>query len=428
MRSINQDGGTKKGFHWAWVILWVCFINLFVTYSIRLGFGVVLPEMIRSLGLSRIQGGTIFNFYLAAYICLTPFAGNLTDRFGARRIITLFSILLGTGTLLMGTVERFWTACFFFALVGAGASALWTPVLTVVQRWFAYKRRGMALGILSTGYGLGFAAMGWLFPILAEAFSWRSCWYFLGTWVLIMVLVNGILLRSKPEDIQASPWGEGRDVPPESLQSEGASEKGLYREIFRSPSFWTIGASYFSAACALYIVTTFMVDYANVELGFSFKKASFLATIHGLSQVIGVLTIPILSDRIGRRLTLMGSNFFIALSIVGIVVSGKSLLGLYGSVAVVGMFYGVTWPMYGACGGDYFDKEVMGTVIGAWTPFYGMGAVSAHFLAGRIRDITGSFQTAFYVAIIFGLIASFLMQRVRKESAQLSDNRETRIR
>jgi len=43
------------GLHWAWVILAVCFVDLFVNYSIRLGFGVVLPEMIRSLGLNRTQ-------------------------------------------------------------------------------------------------------------------------------------------------------------------------------------------------------------------------------------------------------------------------------------------------------------------------------------------------------------------------------------
>jgi len=33
-------------------------------------------------------------------------------------------------------------------------------VLTVVQRWFTPKKRGLALGIISPGYGLGFAAMG----------------------------------------------------------------------------------------------------------------------------------------------------------------------------------------------------------------------------------------------------------------------------
>ena len=41
--------------HWAWVILAICFINLFINYSIRLGYGVVLPEMIRDLGF-QIQG------------------------------------------------------------------------------------------------------------------------------------------------------------------------------------------------------------------------------------------------------------------------------------------------------------------------------------------------------------------------------------
>ena len=410
----------RKGLHWAWVILAVCFVDLFVNYSIRLGFGVVLPEMIRSLELSRTQGGAIYNFYLAAYVCLTPFAGNLTDRVGARRVITLFCIVLGVGTLLMGAVESFWMACIFFALAGAGASAMWTPVITVVQRWFGKKRRGMALGILSTGYGLGFATTGWLFPVLASSFSWRFCWYVLGAWALIMVLVNGIFLRSGPEDLQISPWGEEGDDLLGDLNGEGSvrdlrpTKESRYGEIFRSARFWTIGASYFFIACALYIVTTFMVDYANVELGLGFKEASFLATIHGLSQVVGVLTIPILSDRIGRRLTLMGSNVFIALGIMGVIASAKGIPILFASIALLGIFYGITWPMYGACGGDYFRKEVMGTVIGAWTPFYGLGAILAHFITGRIRDITQSFQPAFYLAILFALAAAFFMQRVKR--------------
>jgi MFS family permease len=183
--------------------------------------------------------------------------------------------------------------------------------------------------------------------------------------------------------------------------------------ILRSPLFWLIGVSYFLAACALYIVTTFMVDYASVELGLGFKSASFLATIHGLGQVVGVLTIPMLSDRIGRRWTLVGSNLFIALAILGVVASGKDVSLLYLSVGVLGVFYGVTWPMYGACGGDYFPQEVMGTVIGAWTPLYGLGAILAHFLAGRIRDLTHSFQMAFVLAVLLALAAAFLMSRVK---------------
>ena len=55
--------GKKAAFHWAWIILGTCFVNLFINYSVRLGYGVVLPEMIKDLGFSRTAGGTIFNAY-----------------------------------------------------------------------------------------------------------------------------------------------------------------------------------------------------------------------------------------------------------------------------------------------------------------------------------------------------------------------------
>jgi len=62
----------KGGIHWAWIILATCFVNLFINYSIRLGYAVVLPEMIRTLGFSRTAGGSIYNAYLFTYMALTP--------------------------------------------------------------------------------------------------------------------------------------------------------------------------------------------------------------------------------------------------------------------------------------------------------------------------------------------------------------------
>ena len=73
----------KAGLHWGWIILGTCFVNFFINYSVRLGYGVILPEMIHALGFSRAAGGTIYNAYFLAYVSLTPFAGYLTDRFGA---------------------------------------------------------------------------------------------------------------------------------------------------------------------------------------------------------------------------------------------------------------------------------------------------------------------------------------------------------
>ena len=55
----------------------------------------------------------------------------------------------------------------------------------------------------------------------------------------------------------------------------------------------------------------------------------------------------------------MSSDVFIALAILGVIASAKGIPILLASIALLGIFYGITWPMYGACGGDYFRKKVV---------------------------------------------------------------------
>jgi sugar phosphate permease len=237
--------GTKAHIHWAWIILATCFVNLFINYSVRLGYGVVLPEMIRDLGLSRTAGGSIFNAYLFSYIVLTPLTGFLTDRLGARRVIATCSLILGLGVILMGTVRGLFLACLFYAVAGIGATGMWTPVITVVQRWFAPNRRGLALGILSTGYGLGFATMGVAFPWIVSNFNWRYSWFFLGAGALAMVVANGLLLRSDPESAGYLPWGQKGPAFFTGPEEKRYSEEVSFLRVFRGKTFWLIGLSYF---------------------------------------------------------------------------------------------------------------------------------------------------------------------------------------
>ncbi|MCD6265166.1 MAG: MFS transporter [Deltaproteobacteria bacterium] len=401
--------------HWAWIILAICFVDLFINYSVRLGYSVVLPEMIRDLGFNRTAGGSIFNAYLFSYIILTPLTGILTDRLGARRVISTCAFILGVGILLMGTVKSLWTACVFYAVVGIGATGMWTPVITLVQRWFTTNRRGMALGILSTGYGLGFATMGVAFPWIVHHFSWRYSWYFLGAGALVMVAVNGMFLRSSPESAGYLPWGQKESNSLNGSDEEGHPKKVSISIVFRDKTFWLIGLSYSCISYSLYGTTTFMVDYAKYQLGLPLEKASFLATIHGICQIAGVLTILPLSDYLGRKRTIIISNSFIAACLTGILLTGDSWIMLYVLIGIMAVFYGVTFPMYGACAGDYFPKEVMGTVIGAWTPFYGAGAILVHWVSGVLRDTTGNYDQAFMINAMMAALGIVLICAVKKK-------------
>jgi sugar phosphate permease len=397
------------------VILGICFMNLFVNYSVRLGYGVVLPEMIRTQGFGRAAVATIINSYFFVYISIAPFAGYLTDRLGAKRVMTTSMLILGIGVVLMGTVRSLWMACIFFALTGLGAAGLWAPVLTLAQRWFAPHRRGFALGIISTGYGLGFAVIGAVFPWIVERFSWRYAWFFIGSEALMMVLVNGLLLRSAPESSGLQPWGQKDTSRGRNTGMPMPAKRIPLTALFHNSRFWLIGFSYLAIAYSLYGITTFMVDYAKYQLELPLEKASLLATIHGIGQIVGVLTILPLSDRLGRKTTLFIGNAFITVALAGIVIVGNSWMALCILIGCMAIFYGAIFPLYGACAGDYFPKDIMGTVIGAWTPLYGCGAILTHWSTGMLRDVTGIYNYAFVVYVAMGTLSVVLISLVKKK-------------
>ena len=405
----------KQKLHWAWIIFGICWINLFVNYSARLGYAVILPEMIRTLGFGRAAVGSIYNFYLIVYITISPFTGYLTDRFGARRVITTCLLILSIGIFFMGTVTSLWPACFFFAIAGLGSTGMWAPVVALVQRWVAIPRRGITMGVVSTGFGLGLATMGAVFPWVVENFSWRYAWYFLGGMALALVPLNALLLRSDPESSGLQPWGQKEEADSKPNAEPKAPKVRIpLGALFKDRRFWLIGLSYFAVAYSLYFITTFMVDYAEYQLGLTKAIASRLASAHGIGQVVGVLTVLPLSDALGRKKTILISNALIALALIAILVAGKQVLLMYVFVGCVGIAYGTTFPIYGLCAGDYFPREAIATVVGAWTPFYGCGAILTHWISGALRDSTGVYDHAFVISAIMAGVGLVLMSRVKK--------------
>ncbi|MGD9228561.1 MAG: MFS transporter [Desulfobacterales bacterium] len=406
----------SRKLHWAWIIFGICWINLFVNYSARLGYGVILPEMIHTLGFGRAAVGTIYNFYIIVYVTIAPFTGYLTDRFGARRVITTCLLLVSLGIFLMGTVTSLWTGCFFFAIAGLGSTGMWAPVAALVQRWVTIKRRGITLGVVSTGYGLGLAMVGAVFPWVVDQFSWRHAWFFLGGMALVVVPLNAIFLRSDPESIGLQPLGQKSVSSNPNTDASTPIKRISLRPLFKDSRFWLIALSYFAVAYSLFCVTTFMVDYAEYQLGLTKGLSSRLATVHGIGQVIGVLTVLPLSDSLGRKKTILISNSLIAASMIAILLVGKQVFLLYLVVGCVGIAYGTTFPIYGLCAGDYFPRDTIATVVGAWTPFYGCGAILTHWISGILRDTTGLYNQAFIISAIMAFVGLLLISRVRKLS------------
>jgi MFS family permease len=326
-------------------------------------------------------------------------------------VTTTCLLIVAVGAGCMGGAQNLWQACLFFGIAGLGSTGIWVPIITLAQRWFAPPRKGLALGILSTGFGVGFAAMGLSFPWIISNFDWRFAWFALGALGVLMVAPNAFLLVSDPAEKGLAAWG-GEPHSPAPAGSRSARIRLI--EIWKDRNFWMIGLSYFSIAYSLYGFTTFMVDYAKHQLNMPVAEASGVATIHGLAQVVGMLTVLPASDYLTRKRTILISNTVIALTLAGVLFSGGDWAVVYMLVGLMAVFYGSTFPIYAACAGDYFPKEAMGTVAGAWTPFYGSGAILTHWVTGRLRDVTGVYDHAFIICAAMAGVSVGLMGLVKR--------------
>jgi sugar phosphate permease len=394
--------------HWAWIILIASYLSIFTTISVRFSYNILMPEMIASLKITKIQAGGISSSFYLVYAIFSPFLGFLVDRVSARKLFILSSVIMGTGTFLMGKSVSFLQACFFFAIVALGSSGMWTPVLTLVQRWFGVRRRGMVLGILSTGFAIGYGIMGLILPPLVAQFGWRTCWFILSVPAFALVLINGCLIRTKPQDLNLRPWGEG-PFSPIGTPSQTSIGGLCYGDLLKTCNLWLVAISYFFIAFTAYVLNIFIVTYGNMELRFPYDQAAKLASAIAFSGALGALLIPFISDFLGRKRCLILIDVSLSASIILIISAGSNWDVLLIAVCIFGFFYASVWPMYAAAAADFFPREVTGSVLGFWTIFYGLGVMLAGILGGYIADLTGSFTRSFIAAAFAGALgASFI--------------------
>lgn len=402
-----------KRTHWAWVILIASFITVFTNYSIRFSYAILMPEMIVALKITKAQAGAIASSFFISYTIFSPLLGYWIDRVSPRKLLGLFSFILGGGTFLMGKPSSLLQACLFFAITGVGSSAMWTPVMTLIQRWFAVRRRGMVLGILSISYTLGYGIMGLALPPLVIRYDWRTCWLILSGLAFALVPLNGALLRTKPQDLSLGPWGD-EPARPSLNQSDEIKGRVRYGELLKLRNLWLVGISYFFIAFTAYVINTFIVTYGTLELGFPYGQSAKLASAIAFSGIAGALFIPILSDSLGRKMCLILNNSSLAASVILIIWAGNNWTALIAAVCIFGVFYAAVWPMYAATAADFFPPGATGSVLGFWTIFYGLGLILSPTLGGYIADLTGTFTWSFLMATMTGALATFFFSRVKK--------------
>ena len=385
------------------------FSTVFVAFGIRYSYGLLLPEMLSHLAISKTGAGVIFSSYFLTYTLCSPVLGLLVDRSDARTILTVFVALLGAGAYLMSGSNSVAQASVFFALAGIGHSACWAPVVTVVLRWVSEKRRGIALAIVDLGSATSIAFWSVMIPWIIRAYSWRTVWVSLGLSAFLAAGMNFFLIKSRPP---SDPGPRGSVGEPRAQMPI----KAAYKAIFRDKKFYLIGFSYLLISFSILIPFTFLTAYATQELAIPFPSAAGLVAVIGVAGAIGKLILAHASDIVGRLKVMMLCGVLAAFGGLGLAYA-QGLMVLTFFTAVFGVGYGTIWPVYAASARDLFSKEYSGSIVGLWTLFHGLGSMLAPVFAGWTIDVAGTYVWAFILTVISAALSlTLLLPLARKAS------------
>lgn len=382
------------------------FFTLFIAFSIRYSYGLILPYMLSSLAISKTEAGVIFSSYFVTATMLAPVFGMLGDRFDIRLILTIFVAILGLGSYLMSFSSSVIQACIFFGLVGVGHSACWAPVVTVVMRWVSQRRRGMIISIVDLGSTSGIAVWSIIIPVIIQNFNWRTVWVNLGLTAFVVAVMNFLFVRSYPPN-------SSERSNSQSGQNIQIFIKEAYKKIFKDAKFYFIGFSYLLISFSILVPFTFLATYATQELMIPYASAASLLVVVAITGAIGKLVLGYISDKIGRIKIMMLCGILIASATIGMAIV-RTLPMLFIFSVIFGVGYGTIWPVYAASARDLFHKDYSGSIIGLWTLYHGLGSIISPTLSGWMIDVTNTYFWAFILAMLSSLVSSFLLLPLSK--------------
>ncbi|MBW1788948.1 MAG: MFS transporter, partial [Deltaproteobacteria bacterium] len=374
--------------YYGWWIVVICMVALSMTAG--MGFysiGVFFNPLMEEFGWNRTQISAIVSVYWG-FIALTgPLVGRFMDAHGPSRTMLLGLIGSSLFLCLLSFARSLLYFYIIYALLAASHTALSSiPYGYLISRWF-HKKRGTAMGITTSGIGLGGLVIAPVSAALIRSFGWRTAYVALGLGVLAIMLPLLAFIKESPESMGLGPDGQAEDdAPAKPLPDAGWTA----REAMRTPVFWLASLGFFLIYGTVFGTLSHQVPFIR-DMGISPTRAAAIFGFTAAMGVAGKLVFGYLMDKFPPRAVISSCFLMQALGVL-ILVYTKDLFLLWVFVLVFGFSMGGTATLRPLIVTWLFGLGSYGAVFGATQIFQSMGSSLFPLVAGMIFDATGSYR------------------------------------
>ena len=367
----------------------------------RFGYGVLLPAVRDDLGISNTLAGLVGAANVGAYLLGTLMVAWATSRFLLINVMRVGLAFATLGLLIASLAGSPWVLAAGLFVAGIGGAFLWIPAPVIAADALPAHRRPLAVGLMSSGIGVGvmFVSIlsGILRPIEGDS-AWSSVYeiqFFIGVGVLIAVL---LLVRHQ----QAAP--------------SGGAGCGGFTALQRMPGWLPHIIAYSTFGFMYLLILGFLTTRLEDDGIWSSVDAAFAFTLVGFTMIFGGPTFVIIAQRIGVRLTL-ALAFALWPIFVGVILTGYELPVLAACVGI-GFLFGAIPTLMTLYVVENTTAQDYGPSFAAATLAFGFAQTISPPIGGFIADLTGSFTFVFLLAAFMSIIGLFAALRLPRQDAQ----------
>lgn len=364
----------------------------------RLSYGVILPFMKEGLQITYQEAGYLGTITSLGYLTTLIFAGMLATRWGGKKTIILGVSLVTIGFIGLSLSFSYWIVMMFMLFLGIGTAFTYTPLISLLAGWFPQKR-GVMIGLTASGVGLGLLISGMVVPYFDSVYlgaGWRIAW---GMYAVVSILVI-ILTICFIKD------------PPTFVNQENPQAKTSPKDIFRNPNVIKVGLLYGIIGLTYIVQIVFIMSFM-VDSGLNSKIAGQLMAVNGMLAIFSGPIWGMLSDKLGRRLSL-NISMGLALLAMMIPIFLPTMIGFTIHIFIFSSTINGLFTLVQASSMDYVKQEDVPITFSYVTLYFAVGQLIGPTIAGWLIDEWGGFKSAFIFCCVFLIIGVWITFKVKK--------------
>jgi len=379
-------------------------IVVLISLGIRQTFGLFFIDFKDDLNISTTQSGLAIGIQMLMWGLTGPIFGAIADKYGGHKAICLAFIfyILGIYFLYSGP-----NTGIFFQLdlgiligIGLGGTAISIP-MSIVGKHFPLSNRTIAMSIVTAVGSLGY----FISPLYTSYSLIKNGWVdtlFVFMIFLFIGLFVAFFVRS----------------PSLSQSIEKPNDQSTFdalKEALKNKSYILLVSGFFVCGFHITLVGTHVPKYI-IDRGLENWTASAILSLIGLFNIFGSLLSGYLSTKISKKIILSSIYALRGVSIIFFIFLPASNINAFIFGASFGFLWLSTVPATSGIVAHIFGTKYLGVLYGIVFLSHQVGSFFGAFLGGLFRDLYGSYDYAWYLAIALSIFAAIIHLPIKEQA------------